>query len=166
MSASCSATVTGIDRAARVVRSDAGDIAYDYLILATGATHFYFGHRRMGGLRAGTQAHRGCDAHPPARSCSRSSAPRSATTTRERRRLMTFVIVGGGPTGAEMAGAIAEIAMHTLKSDFRRIDPRRSRILLIEAGPRILPAFPPALSRLRAQGAGSEPASRSGPARR
>ena len=59
---------------------------------------------------------------------------------------MTFVIVGGGPTGAEMAGAIAEIAMHTLKSDFRRIDPRRSRILLIEAGPRILPAFPAALS--------------------
>ncbi len=59
---------------------------------------------------------------------------------------MTFVIVGGGPTGAEMAGAIAEIAMHTLKSDFRSIDPRRSRILLIEAGPRILPAFPAALS--------------------
>src|SRR5204863_924444 len=66
---------------------------------------------------------------------------------RERKRLLTFVIVGGGPTGVEMAGSIAEVASRTLRSDFRRIDPATSRIVLVEAGPRLLPALPQNLSR-------------------
>jgi NADH dehydrogenase len=138
-------TVTGIDRAARTVRSDAGDIAYDYLILATGATHFYFGHPEWEAFAPGLK--RIEDATRIRRQILLALERAEISNDEpERQRLMTFVIVGGGPTGAEMAGAIAEIAMHTLKSDFRRIDPRRSRILLIEAGPRILPAFPAALS--------------------
>ena len=128
-----------------MVRSDAGGIAYDYLILATGATHFYFGHPEWAAFAPGLK--RIEDATRIRRRILLAlERAEISDDERERRRLMTFVIVGGGPTGAEMAGAIAEIAMHTLKSDFRNIDPRRSRILLIEAGPRILPAFPPALS--------------------
>src|SRR6266404_564683 len=65
----------------------------------------------------------------------------------KRRALLTFVIVGGGPTGVELAGAIAEIAFHVMANDFRSIDPRESRILLIEAGQRLLPAFPEELSK-------------------
>jgi NADH dehydrogenase len=138
-------TVTGIDRTERIVRSDAGDIGYDYLILATGATHFYFGHPEWADFAPGLK--RIEDATRIRRHILLAlERAEISNDEEERRRLMTFVIVGGGPTGAEMAGAIAEIAMHTLKSDFRRIDPRRSRILLIEAGPRILPAFPPKLS--------------------
>jgi NADH dehydrogenase len=137
--------VTGIDSAAHMVRSDAGDIAYDYLIVATGATHFYFGHPEWEAAAPGLK--RIEDATRIRRRILLAlERAEISTDEEERRRLMTFVIVGGGPTGAEMAGAIAEIAMHTLKSDFRRIDPRQSRILLIEAGPRILPAFPPKLS--------------------
>ena len=138
-------TVTGLDRAAHVVRSDAGDLSYDYLILATGATHFYFGHPEWAAFAPGLK--RIEDATRIRRQILLAlERAEISDDERERRRLMTFVIVGGGPTGAEMAGAIAEIAMHTLKSDFRSIDPRRSRILLIEAGPRILSAFPEALS--------------------
>ena len=65
-----------------------------------------------------------------------------APTREEQDRLMTTVVVGGGPTGVEMAGSVAELARHALARDFRRIDPRRARILLVEAGPRLLPAFP------------------------
>ena len=138
-------TVTGIDRAARIAQGDAGDIAYDYLIVATGATHFYFGHPEWEAAAPGLK--RIEDATRIRRRILLAlERAEISSDEEERRRLMTFVIVGGGPTGAEMAGAIAEIAMHTLKSDFRRIDPRQSRILLIEAGPRILPAFPPKLS--------------------
>ena len=138
-------TVTGIDRAARMAQSDAGSIAYDYLILATGATHFYFGHPEWEAFAPGLK--RIEDATRIRRKILLAlERAEISSDEQERRRLMTFVIVGGGPTGAEMAGAIAEIAMHTLKADFRRIDPRRSRILLIEAGPRILPALPMKLS--------------------
>ena len=138
-------TVTGIDRAARVVRSDAGDIGYDFLIVATGATHFYFGHPEW--EASAPELKRIEDATRIRRRILLALEHAEISNDEvERQRLMTFVIVGGGPTGAEMAGAIAEITMHTLKSDFRRIDPRRSRILLIEAGPRILTAFPVALS--------------------
>jgi NADH dehydrogenase len=138
-------TVTGIDRAARTVQSDAGAIGYDYLILATGATHFYFGHPEWETFAPGLK--RIEDATRIRRQILLAlERAEISDDEQERRRLMTFVVVGGGPTGAEMAGAIAEIAMHTLKLDFRRIDPRRSRILLIEAGPRILPALPVKLS--------------------
>ena len=78
--------------------------------------------------------------------CSRSSAPKPSADADERRRLLNFVVVGGGPTGVEMAGAIAELAKRALASDFRSIDPRSARIILLEAGPRLLPSFIPSLS--------------------
>ena len=70
----------------------------------------------------------------------------TAEDENERRRLLTFVIVGGGPTGVEMAGAIAELSRRALAADFRNVDPRQARVILIEAGPRLLPAFPERLS--------------------
>lgn len=138
------AEVLSIDTARRKVETDTGEIEYDYLVLAAGATHAYFGHdewaRTAPGLKtlddalhirgrmllAFERAERDCDAA-------------------ERQRLLTFVIVGAGPTGVEMAGAVAEIARHTLASEFRSIETARARIVLVEAGPSVLPAFPPKL---------------------
>jgi NADH dehydrogenase len=137
--------VTAVDLAARKVRLDSLELAYDYLILAAGNTHSYFGHdewrphapglktieealeirRRV--LLAFEQAEREEDAEA-------------------RRAWLTFAVIGGGPTGVEMAGALGEIARHTLARQFRRIDPASARIVLIEAGPRVLPAYPEDLS--------------------
>ena len=79
-------------------------------------------------------------------SCLRWSMRRPRRDPRRRRELLTFVVIGGGPTGVEMAGAIAELARRTVSRDFRSITPHCSRVVLVEAGPRILPSFPPALS--------------------
>jgi NADH dehydrogenase len=134
-------TIKSIDKAAKIVKADTIELSYDYLVLATGVTHSYFGHddwqNVAPGLKTLTDATK-------IRSRVLLSFERAETakTEADRKRLLTFVIVGGGPTGVEMAGAIAEIARQTLRFDFRRIDPRSSRILLIEAGPRILPSFP------------------------
>src|SRR5262249_11247763 len=134
-------TVNGIDTKARIVHADDVDLPYDYLVLSTGVTHSYFGHPdwedSAPGLKTLTDA-----IEVRRRILLAFEHAEIATKERDRRRLLTFVIVGGGPTGVEMAGAIAEIARQTLRFDFRRIDPRSSRILLIEAGPRILPTFP------------------------
>jgi NADH dehydrogenase len=137
--------VTGVDTVAKEVVLGDTRVGYDYLILATGARHAYFGHRewepfapglkriedattiRRRILLAFEKAESGCDAE-------------------ERRRLMNFVVVGGGATGVEMAGAIAELARKALALDFRQIDPRTARIVLVEAGPRLLPSFPANLS--------------------
>jgi len=133
-------SIKSIDTKARVVRTDSLDLPYDYLVLATGVTHSYFGHddwqAAAPGLKTLTDATK-------IRSHILLSFERAETagSERDRRRLLTFVVVGGGPTGVEMAGAIAEIARHALRYDFRHIDPRSSRILLIEGGPRILPTF-------------------------
>ncbi len=136
------AEVTGVDVAARLVRlKDAEPIRYDQLVVATGATHSYFGHDAWAEFAPGLK--RIEDATRIRRSIL--LAFEQAELTRddaERRRLLTFVIVGGGATGVEMAGAIAEIARQTLAADFRRIDPRASNIILLEAGPRIMPALP------------------------
>jgi NADH dehydrogenase len=137
--------IKSIDTKARIVRADMVELPYDYLVLATGVTHSYFGHddwqNAAPGLKTLTDATK-------IRSRVLLSFERAelARTDADRKRLLTFVIVGGGPTGVEMAGAIAEIARQTLRFDFRHIDPRAARILLIEAGPRILPAFPENLS--------------------
>jgi NADH dehydrogenase len=138
-----------VDPARRVVHLAGGELQFDYLILATGATHSYFGkggwERFAPGLKtledaleirrrvllAFEQAERGSDAQAA-------------------RRWLTFVVIGGGPTGVEMAGAFAEIARHTLARDFRRIDPRIARVILVEAGPRLLSGYPEDLS-IRAQ---------------
>lgn len=138
-------TIRSIDTAARIVHADTVDLPYDYLVLATGVTHSYFGHddwqNGAPGLKTLTDATK-------IRSRVLLSFERAelAGSEADRKRLLTFVIVGGGPTGVEMAGAIAEIARQTLRFDFRHIDPSAARILLIEAGPRILPTFPEELS--------------------
>jgi NADH dehydrogenase len=134
------AEVTGIDFTTRAVNTKSGSFPFDLLIVATGATHSYFGHTDWAAVAPGLK--RIEDATRIRRSIL--EAFEQAELTRdesERRRLLTFVIVGGGPTGVEMAGAIAEVARQTLARDFRQIDPRTSRIVLVEAGPRILPAF-------------------------
>jgi NADH dehydrogenase len=140
------AEVRGIDAVRRVVRTDMVEVAYDYLVLATGAAHSYFGHDEWAeaapGLKRiedGTRIRRRI-------LIAFERAELTADET-ERRRLLTFVIVGAGATGVEMAGAIAEVARETLPMDFRHIDPRTARIVLIEAGPRIMPTLPEKLSR-------------------
>jgi NADH dehydrogenase len=120
-------------------------IGYDILVLATGATHSYFGHPEWAAVAPGLKT-----LDDARRIRSRVLlAFESAETVRdpdERDRLLTFVVIGGGPTGVEMAGAIAGLAHNALVQDFRNIDPTRARILLVEAGPRILSAFPERLS--------------------
>ena len=141
------ARVSGVDRARREVMIDGGDrrIPYDYLIVAAGARHAYFGHDEWEQVAPGLKKiedatairHRILVAFEKAE---------STTDPEERRRLLTFVIVGGGPTGVEMAGAIAELAKMTLVKDFRTIDPASARVILVEGGPRVLLAFPEDLS--------------------
>ena len=139
------ARVMAIDATARCVHTSEIDLPYDYLVLATGATHSYFGHDDWAPFAPGLKHI--ADATEIRRrfllAFERAEVVEDETA---RARLLTFVIIGGGATGVEMAGAIAEVARQTLQHDFRRIDPRTSRIVLIEAGPRLLPAFPQALS--------------------
>ncbi|MGO9133050.1 MAG: NAD(P)/FAD-dependent oxidoreductase [Methylovirgula sp.] len=138
--------VTGVDVAAKIVQTDAGvALPYDYLILATGATHSYFGHDEWENYAPGLKTI--ADATEiRGRLLLAFEHAELVSDEEKRRKLLTFVIVGGGPTGVEMAGAIAEVALHALPNDFCEIDPRNARILLIEAGPRILPSFPEKLS--------------------
>ena len=137
--------VRAIDSRSRVVRTDEHCVAYDYLVIATGATHSYFGDDDWAAFAPGVK---GIDDATRTRRRILLAFERAELTDHEaeRQRLLTFAIVGGGPTGVEMAGAIAEVARQTLPPDFRRIDPRSARILLIEAGPRLLPALPETLS--------------------
>ena len=139
------AEATGIDVRQRRVLLGPTELPYDYLIVATGARHSYFGHDEWEPLAPGLKtlddaleirrrillAFERAEAEPD-------PAVRDA--------LLTFVVVGGGPTGVELADAIAEIARHTLAHDFRTIEPRRARILLLEGAPRVLPPYPPDLS--------------------
>ncbi len=139
------AEVIGVDTAQRQVQTRSGAIAYDQLIVATGATHSYFGHDEWAGVAPGLKHIE--DATRIRRSILLAFEQAEVSSDEaERRRLLTFVIVGGGATGVEMAGAIAEIARLTIANDFRRIDPRTARIILLEAGPRVLPALPQDLS--------------------
>ena len=134
--------VTAIDVGQKRLHAKFADLTYDYLVIATGATHAYFGRDEWAAYAPGLK--RIEDATRIRRSIliAFERAELSADSV-ERRRLLTFVIVGGGATGVEMAGAIAEVARQTLAADFRHIDPRTARIVLIEAGPRLLPAFSP-----------------------
>ncbi|HKE41760.1 MAG TPA: NAD(P)/FAD-dependent oxidoreductase [Casimicrobiaceae bacterium] len=137
--------VRSIDTQLRVVQTAELTVPYDYLVLATGATHSYLGHDEWEAVAPGLK---GIDDATRTRRRILIAFERAelADDEIERQRLLTFVIVGGGPTGVEMAGAIAEVARQTLPPDFRRIDPRTARILLIEAGPRLLPALSEPLS--------------------
>ena len=140
------AEATAIDAAAREVMLADGRLPYDYLVIATGARHAYFGHDAWEAYAPGLKTLE--DAIEIRRRILLAFERAERETDAARRRaLLTFVLVGGGPTGAELAGAIAEIARHVLVFDFRSIDPRDARIILAEAGPRILPTFPEELSR-------------------
>jgi NADH dehydrogenase len=140
------AGVEAVDLAGRTVQTSAEPIPYDYLVIATGATHSYFGHDDWAAFAPGLK--RIEDATRIRRSILLAfEQAELADNDAERQRLLTFIIVGGGATGVEMAGAIAEIARQTLANDFRRIDPRSSRIILLEAGPRVIPTLPEDLSR-------------------
>jgi NADH:ubiquinone reductase (H+-translocating) len=137
--------VTAIDVAGRVVKLEDRTLHFDYLIVATGARHSYFGHDEWAAVAPGLK--KIDDATKVRRKILIAfEKAENEDDPDERRRLMTFVVVGGGPTGVEMAGAIAELARVALASDFRFIDPAMSRIILLEAGPRLLPAFPERLS--------------------
>jgi NADH dehydrogenase len=139
------ASVLGVDTARRVLHTDQIDLPYDYLVLATGAAHSYFGHDAWAEAAPGLK--RIEDATRIRRRILIAfERAELATDEKERRRLLTFVIVGAGATGVEMAGAISEVARQTLAMDFRRIDPRTARIVLIEAGPRAMPTLPENLS--------------------
>jgi NADH:ubiquinone reductase (H+-translocating) len=140
------AEVTGVDTAAHLVHTDSVTVHYDYLVVATGATHSYFGHDRWAKFAPGLKRIEDATAIRRRFLIAFERAELVADGN-SRKRLLTFVIVGGGPTGVEMAGAMAEVARQTLAADFRHIDPRTSRILLLEAGPRLLPAFPEDLAR-------------------
>ena len=130
--------------AKKVITTDA-EFTYDYLILATGSRHSYFGHDEYERLAPGLKSledaieirRRILMAFEYAEKISDEAARRAA---------LTFVIIGGGPTGVEMAGAIAEISRYTLEKDFRHIDPSSARIILIQSEPRVLPGFPEDLS--------------------
>jgi NADH:quinone reductase (non-electrogenic) len=138
--------IIGVDVVARVVSIKGGrHVPYDYLVLATGARHAYFGHDDWEPLAPGLK--RIEDATEIRRRILLAfERAENEMDANERRRLMNLVIVGGGPTGVELAGAIAELACRALAKDFRNIDPRATRIILVEAGPRLLPSFPEDLS--------------------
>jgi NADH dehydrogenase len=131
--------------ARRVSLADGVQLAYDYLILATGARHAYFGHPEWEAFAPGLKSL--ADALEIRRRIllGFELAEREPDPAK-RAVLLTFVIVGGGPTGVELAGTIAEMAHSTLPRDFRNIDTRKARVVLIEGGPRVLPTYPPDLS--------------------
>jgi NADH:ubiquinone reductase (H+-translocating) len=139
------AEVDGVDLDARSVRTAQGEFPYDQLVVATGATHAYFGHPEWAAHVPGLK--RIEDATEIRRRILLAfERAELAADPAERERLTTFVIIGGGPTGVEMAGAISDMAREALAPDFRNIDPREARVMLIEAGPRLLPVLPERLS--------------------
>lgn len=138
------AEATGIDVQRRIVKLEDGEIPYDWLIVATGATHSYFGRddwaEHAPGLKSIADA-----IEIRERFLISFEAAEREPDPQVRRAILTFVVVGGGPTGVELAGAMAEVARRAIPRDFRHIDTTTARIILIEAGPRLLPAFPPEL---------------------
>lgn len=129
-----------IDLPEQKVKFDFGELPFDYLVLACGATHSYFGHNEWEeyapGLKNISQA-----TEIRKRVLSAFEHAERITDPEEQKKYLTYVIVGGGPTGVELAGAIGEMSRFTLSKDFRRINPSHTRVILVEAGPRILPMF-------------------------
>lgn len=137
--------VVGIDRKTREVVTQDRRLGFDFLIVATGARHAYFGHDEWEPFAPGLKKIEDATLIRQ-RVLAAFEKAESLPCSADRRRLLTFVVIGGGPTGVEMAGAIAELARTALTRDFRNIDPATARIILVEAGPRILPSFAAALS--------------------
>ena len=144
--------VAGIDPGDQRVRlADGRALAFDHLLLASGATHAYFGHDDWAPHAPGLKT---LDDALGIRRRILTAFERAEAEDDPAKRdaWLTFAIVGGGPTGVELAGTLAEIARHTLRGEFRRVDPRKARVLLLEAGPRVLASFPESLSeKARAQ---------------
>jgi NADH dehydrogenase len=140
------AEITGFDLERRIVRTADQDVPYDYLIVAAGASHAYFGHDEWQTLAPGLKTIE--DALEIRRRVllAFELAERQAAAG-ESTEPLNFVVVGAGPTGVELAGTLAEICHHALTGEFRTIDPARSRIFLVEGGPHVLPAYPEDLSR-------------------
>ena len=140
------AEVTGVDLAQHVVQIGAWHLPYDYLVVATGSRYTYFGHDAWAAHAPSLKTI--ADAARIRRKILQAFEQAELEPDRDRiRALLTFVLVGAGPTGVEMAGALAELARMTLAPEYRHIDTRTSRIILCEAGPRILPTFPERLAR-------------------
>jgi NADH dehydrogenase len=139
------ADATGVDlRRQRLVLSD-GEMQYDFLILAAGATHSYFGHEEWSRFAPGLKT---LDDAIDIRRRVLLAFEEAERETDDARRAewLTFVVVGAGPTGVEMAGTLAEIARHTLRGEFRHIDPAQARVILVEGTDRVLPPYSPRLS--------------------
>lgn len=140
------ATVTGVDRIGkRVLFDDGGAVAYDTLLLATGARHAYFGHDEWEPFAPGLKTLEDATTIRRRILLAFEQAERE-TDPAKRQALLTLAIVGGGPTGVELAGTIVELAHDMLRGEFRNFDTRQTRVVLIEAGDRILPNFAPELS--------------------
>ncbi len=136
---------TAIDRARNVLLSDTGEVGFDYLVLATGATHAYFGNDDWAPLAPGLKSIE--DALDIRRRLLIAfERAEVATSAAEREKHLTFIVVGAGPTGVELAGAISEIATTTLRGDFRSIDTSDAHVILLEGGDRVLSTFPEKLS--------------------
>ena len=129
----------------RVVLTDGADSTYDYLIVATGARHSYFGHDEWEVLAPGLKSIEDAVTIRQRVLLAFEKAEREPDPVR-RQALLTFVVIGGGPTGVEMAGAVAELRRYALRRDFRRIDPTDATVLLLEGGSRLLTSYPPSLS--------------------
>lgn len=138
-------TVTGVDTRRQVVMIGEQEMAYEYLVVATGATHSYFGKEEWAPYAPGLK--RVEDAIEIRRRILTAFEQAEATTdVAKRASLLTFLIVGGGPTGVELAGAIAELARFGMDKEFRTFDPADARVILVQAAPRLLPAFPERLA--------------------
>ncbi|CAM2157194.1 NADH dehydrogenase [Pararobbsia alpina] len=137
--------VTGVDSAAREIQIGMARVDFDYLVLATGARHSYFGKDSWAPFAPGLKSIDDATA-VRSRLLRAFEQAESAATETERAACLTFVIVGGGPTGIELAGAISELARHGMTEEYRTIDPSTARVILLQSGPRLLPAFPAALS--------------------
>jgi NADH dehydrogenase len=140
------AEVTSIDRDARRVGLTGGDtLEFDWLLVASGATHAYFGHEKWAPCAPGLKTLD--DAmHIRAQILGAFEHAERCADPEQCRAWLNFVVVGAGPTGVELAGTLAEIARHTLKTEFRSIDPTRARVILVEGGPRVLSSFEPTMS--------------------
>ncbi|HXB19727.1 MAG TPA: NAD(P)/FAD-dependent oxidoreductase [Candidatus Solibacter sp.] len=137
--------VTGFDMENRLVKADDLDLTYDYLIVAAGATHAYFGHPEWERIAPGLKTLEDAIEIRRRVLLAFEIAERDSIA-RKKRRELNFVVIGAGPTGVELAGAIADISRRYMEHDFRAIDPRQARIILLEGSPRVLPTFPEDLS--------------------
>jgi len=138
-------TVTGVDTQKQLVMIKEKEIPYDYLVLATGATHSYFGMNAWAPYAPGLK-HIEDALEIRRRILSAFEQAEATSESQERSSLLTFLIVGGGPTGVELAGAIAELARFGMDKEFRMFDPADARVILVQSAPRLLPAFPESLA--------------------